>query len=109
MLSLHYTAPMSPPQASGPSFPASSDEPFGRAMGGFNDRLLYNTVYCSRATAAVNDETVQRIIQTTRRWNPENGITGLLVFGSGIFFSVARKPARYRHQPDGAATGRPAT
>ena len=100
---------MSPPQASGPSFPASSDEPFGRAMGGFNDRLLYNTVYCSRATAAVNDETVQRIIQTTRRWNPENGITGLLVFGSGIFFSVARKPARYRHQPDGAATGRPAT
>ena len=62
--------------------PAYSDEP----TGGFAYPLLYNTVYCSRATAGVDAAAVDRIIQTSRRWNPENGITGLLVFGSGIFF-----------------------
>ena len=68
--------------------PAYSDEP----TGGFAYPLLYNTVYCSRATAGVDAAAVDRIIQSSRRWNPENGITGLLVFGSGIFFQWLEGP-----------------
>ena len=71
-----------------PIHPASSDEP----MGGFAYPLLYNTVYCSRATAGVDAGAVDRIIQSSRRSNPENGITGLLVFGSGIFFQWLEGP-----------------
>jgi Sensors of blue-light using FAD len=74
--------------ATRPSHPAHSDEP----TGGFAYPLLYNTVYCSRATAGVDDAAVDRIIQSSRRWNPENGITGLLVFGSGIFFQWLEGP-----------------
>ena len=54
--------------------------------------LLYNVVYCSRAAAGVDDAEVARIIATSRRWNPERGITGLLVFGSGIFFQWLEGP-----------------
>jgi hypothetical protein len=53
---------------------------------------LYNVVYCSRATAGVDDAEVQRIIATARRCNPEHGITGMLVFGSGIFFQWLEGP-----------------
>lgn len=53
---------------------------------------LYNLVYCSRATAGVDDAAVDRIIQTARRWNPSHGVTGLLVFGSGIFFQWLEGP-----------------
>jgi Sensors of blue-light using FAD len=54
--------------------------------------LLYNLVYCSKATAGVDDTAVARIIETSRRANPERGITGLLVFGSGIFFQWLEGP-----------------
>lgn len=54
--------------------------------------LLYNVVYCSRATAGVDDAAVDRIIESARRFNPEHGITGLLVFGSGIFFQLLEGP-----------------
>jgi hypothetical protein len=54
--------------------------------------LLYNVVYCSRATAGVDDAAVQSIIDTARRFNPVHGITGLLVFGSGIFFQWLEGP-----------------
>ena len=54
--------------------------------------VLYNVVYCSRATAGVDDEEVQRIIATARRANREHGITGMLVFGSGIFFQWLEGP-----------------
>jgi hypothetical protein len=83
--------------------PSQTDEPFA----GHAFPLLYNVVYCSRATAGVGDEDVNRIIATSRRWNPENGITGLLVFGSGIFFqwlegprdNVTRLMARLKTDP----------
>jgi len=58
------------------------DEP----LSGHAFPLLYNLVYCSRATAGVDDAAVARIIASARRHNPVYGITGLLVFGSGIFF-----------------------
>ena len=64
------------------------DEPsFGLAL-----PALYNVVYCSRATAVVDDAEVARIITTARRCNPEHGITGMLVFGSGIFFQWLEGP-----------------
>ncbi len=53
---------------------------------------LYNLVYCSRATANVDSAAVDRIIASARRWNPVYGITGLLVFGSGIFFQWLEGP-----------------
>lgn len=53
---------------------------------------LYNLVYCSRATPGVDDDDVQRIIATARRLNPEQGVTGMLVFGSGIFFQWLEGP-----------------
>ena len=68
---------------------SQSDEPgFGRAA----IPALYNVVYCSRATAGVDDAEVERIIATARRCNAEHGITGMLVFGSGIFFQWLEGP-----------------
>lgn len=69
-------------------YSAYSDEP----TGGFAYPLLYNTVHCSRETAGVDAAAVDSIIQSSRRWNPENGITGLLVFGSGMFFQWLEGP-----------------
>ena len=54
--------------------------------------MLYNLVYCSRAAAEVDDAAVARIIATARRRNPALGITGLLVFGSGVFFQWLEGP-----------------
>jgi Sensors of blue-light using FAD len=75
--------PMSAPPLS------QGDEPgFGRAA----LPALYNVVYCSRATAGVDDAEVERIIATARRCNAQHGITGMLVFGSGIFFQWLEGP-----------------
>jgi len=67
---------------------SQSDEP----LAGHAFALLYNTVYCSRAAAGVDDAAVARIIETSRRRNPANGITGMLVFGGGIFFQWLEGP-----------------
>lgn len=67
---------------------SQGDEP----LSGHAFPLLYNLVYCSRATAGVDDAAVARIIESARRHNPVYGITGLLVFGSGIFFQWLEGP-----------------
>ena len=54
--------------------------------------LLYNLVYCSRASDGVDAAAVDQIIETSRRYNPARGITGLLVFGSGVFFQWLEGP-----------------
>ena len=54
--------------------------------------VLYNVVYCSRAAAMVDEAEVERILTTARRRNAEYGITGLLVFGQGIFFQWLEGP-----------------
>ncbi len=54
--------------------------------------LLYNLVYCSRANANVDDAAVARVVESARRNNPAHGITGLLVYGSGIFFQWLEGP-----------------
>ena len=72
-----------------------SNHPFGQSdepMSGHALPLLHNAVYCSRAAAGVDDATVAKIIEVSRRSNPANGITGLLVFGSGIFFQWLEGP-----------------
>jgi hypothetical protein len=53
--------------------------------------LLHQVVYCSRADDVV-DAAVKRIVATAQRHNPERGITGLLVFGSGVFFQWIEGP-----------------
>ena len=54
--------------------------------------IIYNLVYCSRAAAGVDDQAVTEIIASARRHNPARGITGMLVFGGGIFFQWLEGP-----------------
>ncbi len=54
--------------------------------------VLCNLVYCSRASADVAEADVERIIAAARRHNPALGITGMLVFGSGVFFQWLEGP-----------------
>jgi Sensors of blue-light using FAD len=56
------------------------------------ERPLYNVVYCSRASAGVDAAVVDAIITTARRFNAANGITGMLVFGSGVFMQWLEGP-----------------
>lgn len=49
-------------------------------------------VYCSRAAEGVDDGEVDRIINWSQRRNVERGITGVLVFGSGVFFQWIEGP-----------------
>ena len=65
-----------------------ADEP----LRGHTSPLLYNLVYCSRATEGVDAAAVDQIIETSRRCNPARSITGLLVLGSGIFFQWLEGP-----------------
>lgn len=67
--------------------PNTADEP-----GPAGDTPIYNLVYCSRATGAVGRAELDRILASARRRNPAHGITGLLVYGSGIFFQWLEGP-----------------
>lgn len=53
---------------------------------------IHNLVYCSRASPDMNKAMIDKIIATARHFNPRFGITGLLVFGSGIFFQWLEGP-----------------
>jgi hypothetical protein len=72
----------------------NSDSPFRGDEAGFRQDmpLLFNVVYCSRASAGVDAAAVDKIIETSRRNNPRWGITGVLVFGEGIFFQWLEGP-----------------
>jgi hypothetical protein len=54
--------------------------------------LLFNMVYCSRAAAGIDADAVDRIVATSRRNNAHGGITGVLVFGAGVFFQWLEGP-----------------
>ena len=54
---------------------------------------LYHFVYCSRAADGVNADEVDRIVKSAQRNNLAHGITGVLVFGSGVFFQWIEGPA----------------
>jgi hypothetical protein len=53
---------------------------------------LYTFVYCSRAAEGVDDAEVNRLIEAAQRHNLTCGITGVLVFGSGVFFQWIEGP-----------------
>lgn len=53
---------------------------------------LYHFVYCSRAADGVDDVEVGRIVEQAQRHNLARGITGVLVFGSGVFFQWIEGP-----------------
>ncbi len=53
---------------------------------------LCSYCYCSRATPGVGTAEIDRIITSARLNNPGLGITGLLVFGSGVFFQWLEGP-----------------
>jgi hypothetical protein len=54
--------------------------------------ILGTFVYCSRAAEGVDDVEVDRIIEWSQRRNVERDITGVLVFGSSIFFQWIEGP-----------------
>ena len=59
---------------------------------GHSGPMLHNLVYCSRAAIGVDAESINKIIAAAKYHNPRFGITGLLVFGSGIFFQWLEGP-----------------
>jgi hypothetical protein len=69
--------------------PEEPDEP---DLGDVPPALLFQVTYCSRAAAHVDDAAVDRLVAAAREHNPRLGITGLLVFGGGIFFQWIEGP-----------------
>ena len=57
-----------------------------------SDHSIHNLVYCSQAAQAMDKDALEKIIAAAKRHNPRFGITGLLVFGSGIFFQWLEGP-----------------
>ena len=68
------------------------DEPIDEPHEAYGLSALYSYSYCSRAVAGVDQAEVQRIIASASRHNPRQGITGLLVFGGGVFFQWLEGP-----------------
>ncbi len=54
--------------------------------------ILATFVYCSRAAESVDEIEVDRIIERSQRRNVAREITGVLVFGSGVFFQWIEGP-----------------
>lgn len=59
---------------------------------GFAGPVLATFVYCSLAAEGVDDAEVDRIIDLSQRRNAARDITGVLVFGSGVFFQWIEGP-----------------
>jgi hypothetical protein len=64
----------------------------GDGASGYAGPLLDTFVYCSRAAEGVDDAEVDRIIELSQRRNVTRDITGVLVFGSGVFFQWVEGP-----------------
>jgi Sensors of blue-light using FAD len=54
--------------------------------------MLETFVYCSRAADTVDAAEVRRLIEFSQSRNVARGITGVLVFGSGVFFQWIEGP-----------------
>lgn len=70
------------------------DEPgFPRATEQDHSGIALETfVYCSRAAEGIGDVEVDRIIEFSQNRNAARDITGILVFGSGVFFQWVEGP-----------------
>ena len=53
---------------------------------------IFNVLYCSHATALMNDGELARIVKTSAANNPARGVTGLLVYGGGMFLQWLEGP-----------------
>ena len=73
---------------SDPSIPPLYEDP----EDAFKEQLLFNLVYCSQVSAGVESADVDAIIATSQRRNALVGVTGILVFGSGVFFQWIEGP-----------------
>jgi hypothetical protein len=71
------------------------DEP---GFPGGNDAIMLETfVYCSRAAEGVDAAEVSRLVAFSQSRNVAREITGVLVFGSGVFFQwIEGPPAEVR-------------
>jgi len=59
--------------------------------------MLETFVYCSRAADGVDADEVSRLVAFSQKRNVARGITGVLVFGSGVFFQwIEGPPAEVR-------------
>jgi len=58
----------------------------------YGETLLETFVYCSRAAPGVDEAEVGRIIEHAQHHNAAHGITGVLTYGSGIFFQWIEGP-----------------
>ncbi len=67
--------------------------PRGAEPGEADMPVLFHFVYCSRGAEGIDDAEVSRIVEVAQRDNLARGITGVLVFGSGIFFQWIEGPA----------------
>jgi hypothetical protein len=71
----------------------TADEPVPSSLTRLNpERLLYSLAYCSRASAGVDKLEVERIVATAQRHNARHHVTGMLVFGAGLFFQWLEGP-----------------
>ena len=70
----------------------STPEKYINPEDAFKEQLLFNLVYCSQISAGVENTDVDTIIATSRRRNSVAGITGILVFGDGVFFQWIEGP-----------------
>ena len=57
-----------------------------------SSQSIHNLVYCSRAVHDMDKDALDQIIASAKHHNPRFGITGLLVYGSGIFFQWLEGP-----------------
>jgi hypothetical protein len=53
---------------------------------------IHNVLYCSHATSVMTNEELARIVRTSQQNNPRRGITGLLVYGGGMFLQWLEGP-----------------
>jgi hypothetical protein len=64
----------------------------GDADSGYAGPVLDTFVYCSLAAEGIDDAEVDRIIELSQRRNVARDITGVLVFGGGVFFQWIEGP-----------------
>jgi Sensors of blue-light using FAD len=53
---------------------------------------LYGLLYCSHATQAMGPCDIERIVASAQRNNPQMEITGVLVYGGGMFLQWLEGP-----------------